>query len=123
MNGPNLVCAGCNKPTTLYKPICDECMRASGQEPRPERELVAEENAARLLGGFAPTSILLPLTEEQARLLAPHFEYVKREFERGRPGILAAQVGQNPAGVATIRVGFMPHESAKRFERAVSASG
>jgi len=23
---PGLVCAGCNKPTTLFKPICDDCL-------------------------------------------------------------------------------------------------
>lgn len=26
VNGPQIVCAGCNKPTTLFKPICDECL-------------------------------------------------------------------------------------------------
>lgn len=33
MNGPQLVCAGCQKPTTLTKPVCDDCMRAAGVEP------------------------------------------------------------------------------------------
>lgn len=27
MNGPGLVCAGCGEPTTLFKPVCDDCMR------------------------------------------------------------------------------------------------
>lgn len=26
MNGPNVVCAGCGKPTTLNKPVCDRCL-------------------------------------------------------------------------------------------------
>ena len=25
MTGPQLVCAGCGKPTTLFKPVCDDC--------------------------------------------------------------------------------------------------
>jgi predicted amidophosphoribosyltransferase len=33
MNGPNIVCAGCGKPTTLRKPVCDDCMRAGGTTP------------------------------------------------------------------------------------------
>lgn len=31
MNGPQLVCAGCNEPTTLFKPICDNCLQMAGQ--------------------------------------------------------------------------------------------
>lgn len=26
MNGPKLVCAGCAAPTSLGKPVCDDCM-------------------------------------------------------------------------------------------------
>lgn len=33
MNGPGLVCAGCNQPTTLFKPVCDSCLRMAGQQP------------------------------------------------------------------------------------------
>lgn len=33
VNGPNLVCAGCNAPTTINKPVCDKCLRAAGIEP------------------------------------------------------------------------------------------
>lgn len=119
MNGPNLVCAGCQKPTTLYKPICDECMRACGQEPRPECELIAQENAARVAGGFAPMAIRLSLTEEQVRLLAPHFDYVTAEYQRGKPGILAAQVAKYHDGSCVMRVGFIQNERAKQFEHAV----
>lgn len=25
MNGPRIVCAGCGEPTSLYKPVCDDC--------------------------------------------------------------------------------------------------
>jgi hypothetical protein len=32
MNGPELVCAGCGHLTTLFKPVCDRCMAAAGQE-------------------------------------------------------------------------------------------
>jgi hypothetical protein len=35
MNGPRLVCGACNEPTTMFKPICDKCLRAVGVEPRP----------------------------------------------------------------------------------------
>lgn len=34
MNGPGLVCAGCGNPASPTKPICDACLRATGQEPR-----------------------------------------------------------------------------------------
>lgn len=122
MNGPTLVCHGCQKPTTLYKPLCDDCMRACGQEPRPEHELVAQENAARVAGGLAPVAIRLPLTEEQARLLQPHFEHVTKEWKGYRPGILAAQVLKSSiTGETYMRVGFMPHERAKQFEHAVES--
>lgn len=30
MNGPGLVCAGCGKPTTLFKPVCDICLSMTG---------------------------------------------------------------------------------------------
>jgi predicted amidophosphoribosyltransferase len=33
MKGPSVVCFGCGEPTSLSKPICDNCMRLSGQEP------------------------------------------------------------------------------------------
>lgn len=34
MRGPGLVCAGCQKPTTIFKPICDACLIAAGETPR-----------------------------------------------------------------------------------------
>jgi hypothetical protein len=27
MNGPNVVCAGCGAPTSIYAPLCTECAR------------------------------------------------------------------------------------------------
>ena len=33
MNGPQIICAGCEKPTTPSKPICDDCMRGTGLVP------------------------------------------------------------------------------------------
>lgn len=33
MNGPRPICAGCQKPTTWTKPVCDDCMRAVGETP------------------------------------------------------------------------------------------
>lgn len=33
MNGPQPICAGCGTATTLFKPVCDDCIRASGQTP------------------------------------------------------------------------------------------
>lgn len=35
MNGPRPICAGCEKPTTWQKPICDECLIAAGETLRP----------------------------------------------------------------------------------------
>lgn len=35
MNGPRPICAGCEKPTTWHKPICDDCLIAAGETPRP----------------------------------------------------------------------------------------
>ena len=35
MTGPRLLCFGCQQETTMYKPICDDCLRASGVEPKP----------------------------------------------------------------------------------------
>jgi len=31
MNGPQLVCAGCGEPTTMFKPICDSCAGSMGE--------------------------------------------------------------------------------------------
>jgi len=31
MSGPSLVCAGCGDPTTLLKPVCDDCLRMAGE--------------------------------------------------------------------------------------------
>lgn len=33
MNDPQLVCHGCGKPTTMFKPVCDDCLRDAGVEP------------------------------------------------------------------------------------------
>lgn len=33
MNGPSLVCSLCGQPTSIYKPICNNCLRAAGIEP------------------------------------------------------------------------------------------
>lgn len=35
MRGPGVVCAGCGEPTTLFKPVCDNCLIAAGETPRP----------------------------------------------------------------------------------------
>jgi hypothetical protein len=47
VTGPGPVCAGCQKPTSFYKPICDDCMRASGQVPTPAWQLELLENGIR----------------------------------------------------------------------------
>lgn len=33
IRGPILVCAGCFKPTSMWKPICNECLIATGVRP------------------------------------------------------------------------------------------
>lgn len=36
MNCPRPICAGCEKPMNVWgKPICDDCLRATGEVPRP----------------------------------------------------------------------------------------
>lgn len=35
MSGPNLICAGCGKPTGLFKPVCDDCIVLLGGVPAP----------------------------------------------------------------------------------------
>lgn len=47
MAGPNLVCAGCSKPTSLYKPVCDDCLRLAGHEPMGEIDLQLLELGVR----------------------------------------------------------------------------
>lgn len=33
MSGPQIICFGCGELTTMQKPVCDNCLRASGQVP------------------------------------------------------------------------------------------
>lgn len=35
MNGPRLVCAGCGDPTSLGKPVCDDCMGLMAEVGHP----------------------------------------------------------------------------------------
>jgi hypothetical protein len=30
---PQPICVGCGTPTTIFKPVCDECLRAVGEVP------------------------------------------------------------------------------------------
>lgn len=54
MNGPSLVCAGCNQPTTIFKPVCDTCLAYSGcvdmagktPEPLCKHDWVGDDNCA-----------------------------------------------------------------------------
>ena len=33
MNSPRLLCAACNNPTSVYKPVCDDCLTFFGEVP------------------------------------------------------------------------------------------
>jgi len=35
MNSPTLVCAGCASPTSMHKPVCDECMELFAEVGHP----------------------------------------------------------------------------------------
>lgn len=65
MSGPRIVCAGCGYPTTLYKPVCDDCVDILSQchldmgppskpvEPREERQPDPKDGAGLVQGSDA----------------------------------------------------------------------
>jgi hypothetical protein len=65
-----------------------------------------------------PDLIWIPLTDEQAKLLERHFAHTKGEAERGRRGMLVAQVWERrvECGDAPgMCVGFIPAELAQQL--------
>lgn len=56
--------------------------------------------------------LLIDLTEAQQKEVAPLLERAAEDKEQGRPGIVIAHVFKG-----AMRVGFLPHEKAKLFER------
>jgi len=62
----------------------------------------------------APGPILIALTEQQVEQLSEHYAHVEAEFQRGRRGMLVAQVGASQdGGHRLMRVGFIPHDDAR----------
>lgn len=120
--GPKLVCAGCGAETTLFKPICDNCLRACGQVPQTEAALIARENRRRIDKEQSPTSIIVELPAELAAHLAPHFDWCIHEAKRGAMGMFLAQAWRNDDGRAFLRAGFIPHKHALRLRELMKPS-
>lgn len=56
--------------------------------------------------------MIVKLTEEQKKDVEPLLKKAKEDYETGRPGMVVAQILEN-----VMRVGFLPHEKAKLFEK------
>lgn len=61
--------------------------------------------------------MIIELTEDQAKQLAPMFEDVTRAHALGLTGMLVAQVGQNSIRGAFMTVGFVHNARAKELIR------
>lgn len=55
MNGPQVVCAGCARPTSIHKPVCDECRGLFAEVGHPVC-LLCENGMARDERGFHLTA-------------------------------------------------------------------
>lgn len=56
--------------------------------------------------------VIVELTDEQKSQVAPLLQQAAQDYRAGKPGIVIAQVLEN-----VMRVGFLPHEKAKLFEK------
>lgn len=57
-------------------------------------------------------SVLMPLTDEQAALIAPYLDQAEASAQAGKPGMVVGQFTRSE-----MKVGFIPHEKAIKMAK------